>query len=462
MGWPGTGAAANIVAIPLSATPMRLLNLSIAVLLYFVAGAWLRAELGPAGSGLALTLAIGWLWVSEALHVSVTALLVPLLATASGILAFDQALLQFADPVIFLFLGGFALAAGLQRQGLDRWMAAWVIGRAGNRLAVAARYLFWLTALLSMWISNTATAAMMLPLALGLLSPLPAQQYHRTWMYVLLGVAFSANIGGIGTLVGSPPNAIAASNVGIGFAQWMTWGIPLVLVMMPLMEFALRFALRPQLEVEVARPTLEHVWSRRHSLMLAVFALAVGLWIFGAPLNEYLDIGRGYDAAVALVALVLLHGLKLARWKDIEKSADWGVLLLFGGGLTLSRVLAESGAGAWLATQLGGTFAALTVVASLALMILFALILTEVTSNTASAALLIPLFIGMAPHIDGLPIAVVVAVATSCAFLLPVATPPNAIIFGSGHVPQRQMIRCGLWVSAAVVPVLFATAALLA
>lgn len=441
---------------------MRLLNLMTAAVLYFVVGAWLEAKLGTAGGGLAIMLAIGWLWVSEALHVSVTALLVPLLATASGILAFDQALLQFADPVIFLFLGGFALAAGLQRQGLDRWMAAWVMSRAGNRVELGARYLFWLTAVLSMWISNTATAAMMLPLALGLLAPLPAQHYHRTWMYVLLGVAFSANIGGIGTVVGSPPNAIAASTVGIGFAQWMMWGVPLVLVMMPLMEFALRLALRPQLSAEIALPALAMAWSRQHTLMLGVFALAVALWIFGAPLDEHLGIGRGYDAAVALLALVLLHALKLARWKDIEKSADWGVLLLFGGGLTLSRVLADSGAGAWLATQLGGSFAALAITVSLALMVLFALMLTEVTSNTASAALLIPLFIGMAPHIDALPIAVMVAVACSCAFLLPVATPPNAIVFGSGHVPQRQMIRCGLWVSAAVVPVLFATAALLA
>lgn len=420
--------------------------------------AWLTPVLGAAGSGLAILVAIGWLWVSEALHVSVTALLVPLLAVASGILAFDQALLQFADPVIFLFLGGFALAAGLQKQGLDRWMAAWVIGKAGNRLDVAARYLFWLTAALSMWISNTATAAMMLPLALGLLSPLPAEKYRRTWLYVLLGVAFSANIGGIGTLVGSPPNAIAASHAGISFGRWMTWGIPLVLLMMPLLEVALRFALRPELRVEVEAPQHTLDWSRRHGLMLGVFALAVALWVAGGALDDVLGIGRGYDAAVALLALVLLHGLGLARWKDIEKSAEWGVLLLFGGGLTLSRVLSESGAGEWLATQLGGPFAAMPLVASLCLMILFAMALTEVTSNTACAALLIPLFIGMAPHIDELPIAVLVAIGTSCAFLLPVATPPNAIIFGSGHVPQRQMIRCGAWVSVTVLPLLFLVA----
>lgn len=444
-------------ALPLK----RKINLALAALMYFLLEALLTPRIGSAGSGLAIMVAIGWLWVSEALHVTVTALLVPLLAAVSGVLALDQALLQFADPVIFLFLGGFALAAGLQKQGLDRWMAAWVIGKAGNRLDVAARYLFWLTAALSMWISNTATAAMMLPLALGLLSSLDATHYRRTYLYVLLGVAFAANIGGLGTLVGSPPNAIAAASVGISFAQWMLYGLPVVLLMLPLMELALRFALRPDFDAEVEPPSEAMVWNRSHSMMLGVFSLAVGLWVFGAPLNDWLEIGRAYDAAVALLALVLLYALGLAYWKDIEHAADWGVLLLFGGGLTLSRVLSESGAGEWLAAQLGGMFVAMPVLASLMLMVLFAMLLTEVTSNTASAALLVPLFIGMAPQMDGVSIAVVVAMACSCAFLLPVATPPNAIIFGSGHVPQRQMIRCGLWVSLLILPVLFGVAAVL-
>ena len=440
----------------------RIVNLAIAFCLYALAGPWLEAGLGPAGSGLAIMATIAWLWVSEALHVSVTALLVPLLATVSGILSFDQALLQFADPVIFLFLGGFAIAAGLQQQGLDRWMAAWVVAKAGNRLDRAARYLFWVTAMLSMWISNTATAAMMLPLALGLLAPLRGKEYRATWIYVLLGVAFSANIGGIGTLVGSPPNAIAASNVGISFAQWMSWGVPLVIVMLPVMEFALRACLRPRFDVAVEPPQTDLVWTRKHWTMLGVFGLAVTLWVLGGPISGAIGVTRGYEGFVAIFALVLLHALKLATWKNIENGADWGVLLLFGGGLTLSRVIGESGAAAWLAAQLGGAVETMPVFVVLALMMLFALILTEVTSNTASAALLIPLFIGLAPQVDGVAIAVMVAVATSCAFLLPVATPPNVIVFGSGHVPQRRMIAGGLWVSVAVMPVLLALAALLA
>jgi len=433
---------------------MRNLNLVVAGVLFLGLQWGLDGLPDRAGAGLALLATIAWLWLTEALHVSVTALLVPLLAAASGVLAFPEALLQFADPVVFLFLGGFALAAGLQRQGLDRWMAGQVLRRAGASFGRAVRWLFWLTAFLSMWISNTATAAMMLPLALGLLAPLPLDEHRRTWMYVLLGVAFSANIGGIGTLVGSPPNAIAAAAVGMGFAEWMSWGLPLVLVMMPLMEIGLRLVLRPRLDVMVTPPPAPGGWTTAQQKMLALFGFTVLLWVFGAPLGAVLGFAQGYDAAVALLALVLLHGLRLAGWQDVERSTEWGVLLLFGGGLTLSKALAASGAAAWLATQLGGPLAALPAWVCIALMVLFALLLTEVTSNTASAALLIPLFLGLAPHVERAPLAVLVAVGTSCAFMLPVATPPNAIVFGSGHVPQRMMILGGSGVTVLVYPAL--------
>lgn len=411
-------------------------------------------------SGLALLVVIAWLWLTEALHVSVTALLVPFLAAVLGIFTLPKALSHFSDPIIFLFLGGFALAAGLRQQGLDRWMAAWVMRQAGGEVGRAARWLFGLTALLSMWISNTATAAMMLPLALGLLAPLDYDRYRNTWIYVLLGVAFSANIGGIGTLVGSPPNAIAAAAVGISFGQWLLWGLPLALVLLPMMDWVLRRVLKPALKAEVSVLDVNIAWSRSHTGMLLVFLLTVLLWVFGAPLGEALGISQGYDAAVALLALLLLHTFGLASWREIEKSADWGVLLLFGGGITLSAALSVSGTGAWLAALLGGGFAVLPALLVVALMVAFAMALTEVASNTASAALLIPLFIGMTPDINPVVVAVMVAVATSCAFLLPVATPPNAIIFGSGKVSQRAMIVNGGWVTLLAWPTLVVAAAI--
>lgn len=446
---------------------MRTLNLIIAALLYLsisLGAGWLPgAPEARICAGLALLAAIAWLWVSEALDVSITALLVPLLAALSGLLPLEAALRQFADPVIFLFLGGFALAAALRAQGLDRIIVARLIGHAGQRLGPASRALFWLTALLSMWISNTATAAMMLPLAGGLLAGLPAARHPREHIYVLLGIAFSANIGGLGTLVGSPPNAIAAAQVGLDFADWLIWGLPLALLLMPAMEFALRWVLRPELDKDIIAPDLQaQAWGKPQSLTLAVFGLTVLLWMFGAPLAEGLglDFGRALDAAVALLAVVLLHALKLCSWRELEKGTEWGVLLLFGGGLTLSKVLADSGTLGWIAGQFGAPLAMLPALLCLALMIVFAMLITEVTSNTASAALLVPLFIGLAPHLDAGPVAVLVAVGCSCAFLLPVATPPNALAYGTGRIPQRQMIVCGLALSALALPILVAAGAI--
>jgi len=432
---------------------VRLVHCLLAAVAFVIIRFWLPLEDNIA-AGLALVAAIAWLWLSEALHVSVTALLVPFLATLTGIFTLPKALSHFS------FLGGFALAAGLRQQKLDRWMAAWVMRRAGGELGRAARWLFVLTAVLSMWISNTATAAMMLPLVLGLLAPLDYKRYRNTWIYVLLGVAFSANIGGIGTLVGSPPNAIAAAAVGLSFGEWLMWGIPLVIIMLPLMDWVLRNALKPALKAEVSVVDLELVWKNSHTGMLLVFSLTVLLWIFGAPLGAALGISKGYDAAVALLALLLLHTFNLASWREIEKSADWGVLLLFGGGITLSAALSSSGAGAWLAALVGGGFAVMPALVVLALMAIFAMALTEVASNTASAALLVPLFIGMTPNIEPDVVAVIVAVAASCAFLLPVATPPNAIIFGSGKVKQQDMIVNGGWVTLMAWPVIVAAAAI--
>lgn len=438
---------------------MRLVHCLLAAIAFFVMRFWLPLEADVA-AGLALLVVIAWLWLSEALHVSVTALLVPFLAAVTEIFTLPEALSHFSNPIIFLFLGGFALAAGLRQQKLDRWMAVWVMQRAGGELGRAARWLFILTAVLSMWISNTATAAMMLPLALGLLAPLDYERFRNTWIYVLLGVAFSANIGGIGTLVGSPPNAIAAAAVGLSFGQWLVWGIPLVIVMLPLMDWMLRKVLKPALKAEVSVVEVEMVWTKSHTGMLLVFSLTVLLWVFGAPLGAFLGISKGYDAAVALLALLLLHTFNLASWREIEKSADWGVLLLFGGGITLSAALSTSGAGAWLAALAGGGFAIMPALVVLALMALFTMALTEVASNTASAALLVPLFIGMTPNIDPNVVAALVAVAASCAFLLPVATPPNAIIFGSGKVRQKDMIIYGGWVTLMAWPIIILAAAL--
>jgi sodium-dependent dicarboxylate transporter 2/3/5 len=397
-------------------------------------------------AGLAVFVLVGGLWTTQALHLSVTALLVPLLAVLTGLMDLRAALASFAHPVIVLFLGGFALAAALQQQGLDRRLALAVLRLAAGRRAAAVAMVFGLTALLSMWISNTATAAMMLPLALGLLRDDDGPGERA---FVLLGVAYSASIGGIGTLVGSPPNAIAAAHAGIGFAEWMRIGVPLVLLLMPLMAATLFVMLRPRLAAELPSPAAwapALSWTASQRITVAVFAFAAAGWIGAAPLGRALGIATDIDSAVAIAAIVALVASGVIGWQEIERHTRWGVLLLFGGGLALSEVMAVSGASRFLAGALTDALHGASMVMLLLGAVAFVVFLTELVSNTATAALLVPVFAGVATAM-GLPpplFAAAIAVSASCAFMLPVATPPNAIVYATQMVPQATMMRCGL------------------
>jgi sodium-dependent dicarboxylate transporter 2/3/5 len=419
-------------------------------------------------AGLGLFVLIGGLWITQALHMTVTALLVPLLAAVASLMTPAQALSSFAHPIIFLFLGGFALAAALHRHGLDRWLSLRVLGLARGRRPVAIALLFALTAAMSMWISNTATAAMMLPLALGLLQGDGDEGASATAgpaekSYVLLGVAYSASIGGMGTLVGSPPNAIAAAQAGIGFAEWLIIGVPLVMVLLPLMAVSLHFLLRPKLAGEITighEPAL--VWTAGRRRTLIIFALTVTGWILGVPLARLLGIAGDIDAVVAIAAVVALVTTRVLEWRDLEHHVQWGVLLLFGGGLALSAVLAASGASAWLVAVVLEGVAGVPVWLVVLAVVAFVVMLTELVSNTAAAALLVPILIALAPEL-GLEtgtVAAMIAVAASCAFMLPVATPPNALVFGTGQVPPASMMRCGLLLNAVCIIVITVAALL--
>ncbi|MDP1893985.1 MAG: DASS family sodium-coupled anion symporter [Hydrogenophaga sp.] len=404
-------------------------------------------------AGLALFTLIGALWMTQALHLSVTALLVPLLAVAAGLMGMREALASFAHPIIFLFLGGFALAAALQRQGLDRALAHAVLRLAAGHRARAVALLFGLTALLSMWISNTATAAMVLPMALGLLrdgeeheADTPGGIGPRERMFVLLGVAYSASIGGIGTLVGSPPNAIAAAQAGIGFAEWMRLGIPMVALLMPLMVGVLYLVLRPSLGGRMVLVPETFEWTTARRTTLVIFALTAAGWIGSAPLGQALGITADLDSWIAIAALVALVASRTLDWDTLERQTHWGVLLLFGGGLALSQVMQVSGASAFMAGALVSVVQGASALWLLLGVIAFMVFLTELVSNTASAALLIPIFLGVGPALglSGPLLAAAIAVGASCAFMLPVATPPNAIVFATNLVPQATMMRCGL------------------
>lgn len=425
---------------------------SLVVLALVIAGPIALIQGLDATPGVEKALAVLWviavLWLSEIIHISFTALLVPILASATGLLTIPEAMANFAHPVIYLFLGGLALAIAMHVQGLDRWLADLILQFTGGRLDRAIFMLAGVSVLLSMWIVNTAVTALMLPLVLGLLSEkdgLPA----RTRIYALLVIAYSANIGGMGTLIGTAPNALVAGELGLSFVDWLKFGIPLVVLMWPVMMVTLYGLLRPDfLDTKVALRGAEFTWTRERKILIAIFILTVLGWLLGTPLANLMNIDAGIDTWVALAAVIAIGVTRVADWAQIQKSADWGVLLLFGGGLTLSEILKVTGASSFLGLGLAGLmdgWGALLVIATLVVFVVF---LTEITSNTATTALLVPVFVSLpAGIIDPAAAALAIGISSSCAFMLPVATPPNALVYGTGQVPQRAMVRNGFYLN---------------
>ncbi|WP_439437853.1 SLC13 family permease [Salinivibrio costicola] len=407
-------------------------------------------------TGLSLLVFIAVLWLTEAIHVSITAILVPIMAVGLGVFETPAALSNFANPIIFLFLGGFALAAALQAQGLDKAIANKVLTIAQGKMSVAVMMLFGVTAGLSMWISNTATTAMMLPLVLGILHKVNNQKDHGTYVFVLLGIAYCASIGGIATIVGSPPNAIAAAEAGLSFADWMKLGLPVTLILLPVAVVVLYFLTKPNLNYSFDADKRGFEWTTPRLITIAIFALTVSAWIFSKPLNAMLGGLSKFDSIVALSAIVLLGAARVVKWKEVEKTADWGVLLLFGGGICLSNVLKETGTSVFLANHLSSALTGSGLFFTMLGVVAFVIFLTEFASNTASAALLVPVFATIAEALGVSPVALsaLIAIAASCAFMLPVATPPNAIVFGSGHIEQRDMMRVGMYLNLVCIVVL--------
>ncbi|MDA0407792.1 DASS family sodium-coupled anion symporter [Vibrio alginolyticus] len=407
-------------------------------------------------TGLSILVFVAILWLTEAIHVSITALLIPLLAVFLGVFNTQAALNNFSNSIIFLFLGGFALAAALHKQKLDQAIADKVLLLARGKMSVAVFMLFGVSAGLSMWISNTATAAMILPLVLGVMTKLDAKKNHNTFLFVLLGIAYSASIGGIATLVGSPPNAIAAAEVGLSFTEWMKFGVPISLVLMPIAILVLYTMTKPDLSHKFDLDHQPVEWTNGKMITLAIFLLTVTLWIFSKPINAMLGGFAKFDTLVAIGAILLLGASRAVEWKDIEKTTDWGVLILFGGGICLSNVLKATGTSVFLAHSLSGFLEQAGILLTILAVVAFVVFLTEFASNTASAALLVPVFATIAEALGMSPVilSALIAVAASCAFMLPVATPPNAIVFGTGHIKQKEMMRIGFVLNIACIAAL--------
>lgn len=401
-----------------------------------------------ANRGLAILFFVAALWFTEALHITVTALMVPLLALIFQIpgMTTKSVLANFADPVIYVFFGGFALATALHIQRLDRKIALWVISLSRGNMFVSVMLIFAVTTVLSMWISNTATAAMMLPLALGLMDHVDREKQRSTFVFVLLGIAYCASIGGLGTYVGSPPNAIAAKALDIDFAGWMGYGLPMMLVLLPLMLISLYVVLRPDFSQRVNTEHGEEIpWTLHRVVTVVIFLVTALAWIMGKQIQDATGISN-IDSFIALAAAVAVILFGTVRWSDVAENTDWGVLMLFGGGIALSSLMQSSGASAVLGQEVANTFGTGHPFIVILVVATFIIFLTEFTSNTASAALLVPVFAGIAVQL-GMPkeaLVMVIGIGASCAFMLPVATPPNAIVFGSGLIRQKEMMRVGL------------------
>ena len=418
-------------------------------------------------------------WMTEAIPIPATALLPLALFPLLGVLDMPTAAAPYANELIFLFMGGFLLASAMERWGLHRRMALGIMWRVGTSPSRLLLGFMLATGFISMWISNTATAAMMLPIAIAvgeMLRPKDrADGVYPFGVALMLGVAYSSSIGGIATLIGTPPNAVFAGaasellGVRIGFTQWMMVGTPLAAVLLPVTWLLLLKLYPPgELSGDAARVIHDERVSlgrasRGERIVAAVFVGTALAWIMRAekelgsitiPGIETWAPGVA-DSTVAMIAAALLFVLPV-DWRRGEfaldwrsaKNIPWDVLVLFGGGLSLARAMEVSGLAAWIGGVVGVLGGVPTVVVVLAVTTLI-VFLTEVTSNTATATMAMPVVAGAAMGLGVEPLLPMAAVALSAsmAFMLPVATPPNAMVFASGYVTIPQMSRVGFWLN---------------
>lgn len=430
------------------------------------------AGLSPAATAvLASTAWISIWWITEAIPIAATALLPIVLFPLTGALELQATTTSYGHRYIFLYIGGFLLAIAIEKWGLHKRIALNIIHAIGTSVSLIILGFMIATAALSMWISNTATAVMMLPIGMAIISQLcdtPETRPEENAKFakaLMLGIAYSASIGGMATLVGTPPNLVLAGvvakmyGVEISFFQWFMFGLPISLILLALCWLYLtRVAFRfeqtsfPGGRVEIKQQL--RGFGRigfEEKLVLAVFGFTALAWISRSFIQQQLGFfPRLDDTIIAMVAGLSLFMLPsktkkepLLGWEDTKK-LPWGIVLLFGGGMALAEGFKSSGLAEWIGSQMT-LLDAVSLIFLILILVTAVNFLTEITSNLATTSMLLPILAPMAVAIDVNPLILMVAatVAASCAFMLPVATPPNAVVFGSGHLRIPDMVRVG-------------------
>jgi sodium-dependent dicarboxylate transporter 2/3/5 len=426
--------------------------------------AWRTAALG-------LWMAI-W-WATEARPVGVTAFIPLIFFAPLGITTLHKAAAPYANPILYLYLGGFLLALAMQRWELHKRIALTLLTVSGTNGRSLVGGFMVTAALLSMWMTNTSTTMMLLPIVISVIAviaetvtEIDEKERKNFEICLLLGTAFGATIGGVATLVGTPPNAFLAAfltdnyGIEISFARWMLVGVPVTIIMLPICWLALTRLVYP-ISFETSIETQDHLKDLKKALgppssaewrIGFVFSCVVIGWMTRPWLTKYLPIEGLSDPGIVMIAAFLLflipsggkNTLRLLNWKQ-TKELPWEILILFGGGLSLAASVSETGLAHWLGTSLVplGALGIAAIVVGAVILVIF---LTELTSNLATTATLLPVLAALALELGISPVTltVPVALAASCAFMLPVATPPNAIVFGSGRLTIPQMAKAGL------------------
>ncbi|MFY0630210.1 MAG: DASS family sodium-coupled anion symporter [Flavobacteriaceae bacterium] len=453
-------------------TLSKKIGLLLAPLLFFIVinlPFHLVSETGDAVIAVAIWMVI-W-WITEAVNIAVTALLPLILFPLLKVMPAADVGANYGSPIIFLFFGGFILALALEKVNLHKRIALTIIRMTGTTPNKVILGFMIATAFMSMWISNTASTVVMLPIAISVIKLLIDDEDGFTKgdrnfaLSVMLGIAFSANAGGIATVIGTPPNSVLIGlleneyNMEISFLKWMTMGLPFSIIMVTLCYLVLVKLMFPCNNIQfttsanVISDELKKLGkiSKEERRVLTIFSITVFLWITRTLINNIFPGLKLSDTIISLIGALSLFAIPMnfqkgnfvLHWNDTSKLA-WGILILFGGGLALAKGMASSGLVDVITEAIkSGGFSPLIVVCLLIVLMLF---MTELMSNVALVAVLAPVVAGIAIglNIPVLNVLIPVTMASSCAFMLPMATPPNAIVFASGYVKVNQMVRAGV------------------